>query len=221
MHLRLLVLFCLTSFLFATPQLRAAPPARKPNVVLVHGIWRNHTVFDRMTRVLENEGYTCFAPDLTPNDCRHGIRELTRELAADIDARFGPSAPVVLVGFSMGGIIARDYVENVVPDQQRVRGVFLVASAGRGTLLANLSPSAGQRDMAVGSPFLRALNADTAVWKTIPIRAYWTPLDGIVIPSGNARWPEDRSTRVFCVLHPRMASNHEVMTDIATRLKTM
>lgn len=190
----------------------------RPNVVLVHGYWNDHRIFDPMVRVLAREGYTCYAPDLTPNDCRLGVRHLTRQLAAGIDARFGPTAPVVLVGFSLGGIVARDYVENVA-DRRRVRGVFLIASAGRGTLWANLSPHPGQRELAIGSPFLRALNADDTPWRTIPLHAYWTPLDLMVVPAVSSRWEAARTTRVLCPVHPWMARNRVVIADIVRRMQ--
>ena len=191
----------------------------RPNVVLVHGCWNDGRIFDPMVRVLEKKGYPCFAPDLTPNDGRLGIRQLTDQLAAKIDARFGPSAPLVLVGFSMGGLVARDYVEHVAAEPGRVRGVFLISSGGEGTLWANLSPRAGQRDMAVGSPFLRALNADAAPWKTIPLHAYWTPFDLMIVPAVNSRWPGDHSTCVWCPAHPWMPRNRAVIVDIVQRLR--
>ncbi len=200
------------------PTARASPPPRQVNVVLVHGIWKTGKIFGPMMHVLEQEGYACCAPDLTPNDCRLGVRDLSRKLAAAIDARFGPSAPVVLIGFSMGGLVSRDYVENVVADRRRVRGVFLIASAGQGTLWANLSPTAGQRDMAIGSPFLGALNADRDPWKDIPLHAYWTPLDLMIVPAVNSRWPQGQATRVLCPAHPLMVRNRVVIADIAARL---
>ena len=196
---------------------RPAPPA----VVLVHGCWNDGRIFAPMVRAMEREGYVCFAPDLTPNDGRLGIRQLTEELAGKIDARFGLFAPVVLVGFSMGGLVARDYVEHVAADPRRVRGVFLISSGGEGTLWANLSPQAGQRDMAIGSAFLRTLNADAVPWKTIPLHAYWTPLDLMIVPAFHSRGPmEGSSTRVWCPVHPWMVRNQKVIADIVRRLRT-
>ena len=224
MPAKLSLLLGLAAVCLGGPGTALAGSANDPpgvNVVLVHGIWDNGRIFDPMVRVLEREGRACFAPDLLPNDGHLGIRPLTRQLAGKIDARFGPSAPVVLVGFSMGGLVARDYVENVAANPCRVRGVFLVASAGEGTLWANLSPRAGQRDMAIGSPFLRALNAEDAAWKTIPLHAYWTPFDLMVVPAVHSRWPERAATCVFCPVHPWMPRNRQVIADIAARLRTL
>lgn len=188
-------------------------------VVLIHGIWNTGRMFDPMAAALREQGYTCFAPDLRPNDGRNGIRDLSDKLAGQINARFGPRRPLVLIGFSMGGIVARDYVENVVPDRRRVRGVFLLASAAKGTLWANLSPRAGQRQMAIGSPFLRELNARGASWRGITVHAYWTPLDLMVVPAANSRWPEGEATRIPCPVHPWMVRNRVLLADLTRRLR--
>ena len=187
------------------------------NVVLVHGIYNDGRMFDPMVRALEKSGARCFAPSLRPNDCSAGVRDLTGKLSADIDARFGPRAPFFLVGFSMGGIVARDYVENTA-GRRRVRGLFLIATPSRGTLWAHLARRPRQHELATGSPFLRALNADSAAWHTVPVHAYWTPLDLMIFPSVNTRWPEGKTTCVLCPVHPWMVRNRAVIADLVSRL---
>ncbi len=201
-------------------ELTAAAAAEPVNVVLVHGIFNRGRVFDPMVRELERAGCRCFAPSLRPNNGRTGVHDLTAKLSAQIDARFGPRARFFLVGFSMGGLVARDYVENT-PGRTRVRGVFLIATPSRGTLLASLAPPGGHlRELAPGSAFLTALNADGRAWRTVPVHAYWTPLDLMIVPSVNTRWPEGagETTRVVCWLHPWMVRNRVVIADILRRI---
>ena len=73
--------------------------------------------------------------------------------------------------------------------------------------------------MAMGSAFLRTLNADGGAWKTIPLHAYWTPFDLMIVPAVNSRWPEEGATRVWCPVHPWMPRNREVIADLAARLR--
>ena len=193
---------------------RAAAPV---NVVLVHGIFNRGRMFDPLVRALETAGCRCYAPSLLPNDGTTGIHDLAAKLSAGIDARFGPRAPFFLIGFSMGGIVSRDYVENT-PGRRRVRGLFLIATPSHGTLWAGLASNAHLRELAPGSSFLRALNADDTAWRTVPVHAYWTPLDLMVFPSVNARWPEGKTTRVLCPLHPWMVRDHAVIADLVARL---
>ena len=200
---------------------RTTPEDRPPvNVVLVHGFTDTGAVFRRLVAVLEKQGCRCFAPSLSPKTFRYGVHDLTRKLSAEIDAHFGPSEPFVFVGQSMGGLVARDYVQNF-PGGKRVRTLFLIATANRGTLWANTSPGGGVRDFAVGSPFLRSLNADLHVYRHLPVYAYWTPFDLVVMPSTNSRCAFGRTRRVFSPFHQSMVVNQVVMADVATRIAVL
>ena len=125
---------------------RAAAPAPPVNVVLVHGIFDRGKIFGPMIHTLEKQGCRCLAPSLTPNECSRGVHALALQLSDRIDARFGPADPVFLIGFSMGALVTRDYVQNVAV-RDRVRGVFLISPPNHGTLWASLayggSPAVG------------------------------------------------------------------------------
>lgn len=191
---------------------------RPVNVVLVHGTLNTGKVFKPLVRRLEAEGCRCFAPDLRPNTCALGMRDLAEKLSVQIDRRFGPKAPLILVGFSMGGVVTRDYVQNLAA-KGRVRGVFLISTPNHGTFWAGISPGGGVRDLAIGSLFLQRLNADVAAWKEIAVSSYWTPYDLMIVPARSSIWPVGKTTRVFCLLHPLMVRNRVVMADIATKIK--
>lgn len=201
--------------------LRAAerPPPRRPNVVLVHGFWDTGAIFDPLVAILEKQGCRCFAPSFQPNDFRDGVRAETLRLRAAVEGRFGRRTPVVFVCMSMGGLAARDYVENF-GGATRTRAMFFIATAHRGTVWAATSPQPGVRELAAGSAFLRALNAHVGAMAGIPVRAYWTPFDLIVLPASNTRWPfgDASSQRVLCLTHPAMVRNREVLADIAARI---
>lgn len=190
------------------------------NVVLMHGFTDTGDVFDPLVRVLEAHGCRCFAPSLRPKNFRYGVRDLTLKLSAEIDARLGKSARFVLVGQSMGGLVARDYVQNL-HQGRRVRAFFEIATANGGTLLANASPGGGVRDFAIGSPFLRALNSDLSAWRQIPVYAYWTPFDLVVAPPFNERCAFGQSRIIFSPFHQYMADHPVVMADIARRIDAL
>ena len=177
-------------------------------------------IFDPLVATLEQHGCRCFAPSLQPNDFRFGARDLSLKLSGEIDAHFGTKEPFVLVGFSMGGLVSRDYVQNL-GHGGRVRALFLISTANQGTLWAALSPRHGVRELAPGSAFLHQLNADLSAWNGIPVFAYWTPLDFVVFPSTNSRCAFGHTRAIFCLLHPSMPSQHEIMTDIAAKIDTL
>ena len=139
-----------------------------PNVVLVHGFWDTGAIFDPLVEILEKQGCRCFAPSFRPNDFRFGVHAQAIQLAAAVDARFGKDAPVVFVCFSNGGLVSRDYVENM-GGRRRTRAMFFICTAHRGTLWAALSPRRGVREFAPGSAFLHALDAKTSArWPRSP-----------------------------------------------------
>jgi triacylglycerol lipase len=196
------------------------PVAPAANVVLVHGFLDTGKRFDPLVRFLEKEGCHCFAPSLRPNDCRDGLPDLAAKLSAQIDARFGRSAPIILIGYSMGGLVTRCYVEKLA-NRKRVRGVFLISTPNHGTFWACLSPSKGQRQMSFNSDFLRALNADDSAWAGIPVSSYWTPMDGMIVPPSSSWWRVGDRKGVLCLLHPWMVKNRIVMEDIRRKIKAL
>ena len=197
---------------------RADEPDPPPvNVVLVHGILDTGALFDPMVGRLEAAGCRCFAPTLRPNTCALGVHDLAGKLSAQIDRRFGPRAPFVLVGFSLGAVVARDYVQTLAA-RGRVRGAFLISAPNHGTLWACLCPRGGLRDLAIGSPFLRRLNADDRAWTGIAVRSYWTPFDLMIVPAASSRWPVGETRCVACALHPWMVRNPVVLADITARI---
>jgi triacylglycerol lipase len=201
----------------AVPVLAKPPPAR--NVVLVHGFWDTGAIFDPLVSILEKQGCRCFAPTLAPNDFRDGVRAETLRLRTAIEGRFGQRAPLIFVCMSMGGLAARDYVENF-GGAARTRAMFFIVTAHRGTWWAALSPQRGVRELAAGSTFIRGLNQRVGALAGIPVRSYWTPFDLVVLPATNARWPfdNDSSQVVPGLTHPAMVRNDEVMADIAARI---
>ncbi len=208
------------AFCLAGAVARGGEPDRPVNVVLVHGILNTGKLFDPLVRRLEAEGCRCFAPTLRPNTCALGVHDLARKLSAQIDRRFGPTEPFVIIGFSLGGVVTRDYVQTLAA-RQRVRGAFLISAPNHGTFWACLSPGGGIRDLAIGSPFLRRLDADDRAWKNIPVSSYWTPYDLMIVPARSSLWTVGETTRVVCPLHPLMVSNPVVMADIAAKIKRL
>ena len=195
-------------------------PPSPVNVVLVHGWTDTGAIFNRMVATLEQHGDRCFAPSLSPKDFHLGVHDLTLKLAPEIDRRFGKSQPFVLIGLSMGGLVARDYVQSL-HHGNRVRAFFEIATANRGTLWANTSPGGGVRDFVVGSPLLRTLNADLSAWRKIPVYAYWTPFDLVVMPPTNTRCNFGENRCVLVPFHQAMVQNRTVIDDIAAKIDAL
>lgn len=183
-------------------------------VVLVHGIDDSSKLFRHLALRLEREGLSVHALDMIPNNGDAGLDEIAQQLAAYIDAQFPPGQPIDLVGFSMGGIVCRYYLQRL-GGLERVRRFISIASPHRGTWAAFLRSNAGARQMRRGSAFLEDLNRDVELLDRIRTTSIWTPFDLMILPARSCIL--GRSIRVHVAAHALMVRDRSVI-DLIDRL---
>lgn len=157
-------------------------------VLMVHGIWDRGSIFSRLRRPFEAAGRRVVAPDLTPCDARHGLRPLAEQLETVVAREFSAGERIDLVGFSMGGIVARLWLQEL-GGVARVRRLVTVASPHHGTRSAHLYWGGGARDMRPGSALLRELNDGVRVLAGVPWLSIYTRLDLMILPPCSSRPP--------------------------------
>ncbi len=175
-------------------------------VVLVHGIWNTARIFDRLKAHLERQGWTVYALSMTPNNGDAPLEVLAEQVAAFIYDALGPQQPFDLVGFSMGGLISRYYVQRL-GGLARVQRFITVSAPHKGTLLGLFSHRQGIRQMRPGSPFLNFLNQDIDQLQATKFLSLWTPLDLLILPpwsSDVSDWGVGRSIKITVPSHNRM-----------------
>ncbi len=158
-------------------------------VVLVHGIWDTSRVFARMTKWLEARGFRVLAVDLQPSDGSVGLDVLAEQLREFVERELEDGEMFDLVGFSMGGLVSRYYVQRL-GGVERVRRLVTISSPHRGTWWAYFAGKVGPRQMRPGSDFLRDLNRDVAVLERMRVASIWTPLDLMIVPAWSSRLGE-------------------------------
>lgn len=169
------------------------PPVNRPPLVLVHGLWDTPRLFDRLGTSLRRAcpGIELHCPHL-PHRCGQvALTVLAERLASGIEARFGRDRRLDLFGFSMGGLIARLWLQEH-GGADRCHRFVCVGSPQRGTLVAQPMPRAcmaGIADMKIGSPLLRRLDADPEVLASIDCRSFYCPTDLMVVPGWRAVLP--------------------------------
>jgi triacylglycerol lipase len=187
------------------------------NVVMVHGFADTGRLFRRMSERLEAEGHSCHSPTLHPRDASLGIPDLSEKLAAYVEASVERGAPIAIVGFSMGSLVARHYLQEL-GGSGRAKAFFSIAGPHNGTILAFLYPGTGTRQMRPGSAFLRLQDAGAARIAGLPVFTYRTPLDLMVVPSTSTRMASASELKVWCPLHSLMPGNPRVIAHIAGEL---
>lgn len=181
-----------------------APPAedRHP-VVLVHGIWKTQAAFRRMSRYLTERSFTVHGLDLTPNDGSVGLDELAAQVAAYIESTFPAAAPIDLIGFSMGGLVARYYVQRL-GGLSRVRRFITISAPHHGSQWAHVRKLPGYLQMRPDSAFLNDLNGDLASLMGLDFTSIWTPIDLMIVPAVSSRLGVGEEVLVAAPLHALM-----------------
>ncbi len=219
MKLKISKLFA--ALFLAGPSCSASPPTATPppsqRVVLVHGFMETGSTFKMLQRRLEKRGVEVFVPRLKHTDGRGGLENLALHLKLDIDAKFGPKQPISIVAFSMGGLVSRQYLQNL-GGAARCEHLITVSSPHNGTNAAWIYPTLGAEEMRPGSRFLADLHATQDRLGKMPVASYRTPMDLVILPPASSIWDRAENLEYSVILHPLMLTSRRVLTDIERRL---
>ena len=179
-HLKTTLPAMLTPILFNSCGILPKPD-KPTTVVMVHGIFDSGDRMGMLKKRIQQSGYKCLAPDLTPSNGRDGLDPLVNQLELYIKDELGEGEPYHLVGYSMGGIIARSYLRNS-ENRQFCASLTTLASPHHGTKIAELYPLKAGLELRPNSDYLTELNGDHKSYhpNTLSVR---TTLDGVIIPS--------------------------------------
>lgn len=179
--LTFVVVFPLASWWMAPDRLRsAAAPAsgqRQSPILLVHGYCCSRASWWWLRRRLEGAGWTVATITLEP--VYASIDAYVEPLARRIDTVLAETGAddLVLVGHSMGGLVARAYLQRF--GAARVNRLITLGTPHQGSRLACLGLGENGRQMRPGSRWLQLLAAPPAGVKPLAI---YSPHDEFVIP---------------------------------------
>ncbi|MFJ4564670.1 esterase/lipase family protein [Streptomyces caelestis] len=179
------------------------PTEAKPPVVLLHGFIDNRSVFVLLRRSLAQHGRQQIESlNYSPLTCDiRAAAELLGRHIEEVCERTG--APQVdVVGHSLGGLIARYYVQRLGGDT-RVRTLVTLGTPHSGTRvvpLANAHPIV--RQMRPGSPVLEELTRPAPGCRTHFV-SFWSDLDHVMDPLETA-----------CIDHPDLTVENVRVTGI-------
>jgi pimeloyl-ACP methyl ester carboxylesterase len=155
-------------------------------IVLVHGVIDNRAIFTLLKRRLRRKGFgTVVTVNYSPitNDIRRAARALATEIEA-IVALTGYER-VHVIGHSLGGLIARYYVQRYGGDE-RVHTLVTLGTPHTGSLHAHLLPVRICRQLRPGSELMAELALPAPGCRTRFV-AYWSDLDQVILPHVSAR----------------------------------
>lgn len=191
----------------------------KNTVVLIHGFTDSPRRIFFMARYLRRLGWNVLTPELRPSNGSAPLETLAEQLATFVSTHCGDSGRLDFIGFSMGGLICRYYLQ-CMGGAARTDRFISIASPDNGTHIAKLIPGAGMRQMRRGSTFLNDLNADVSTLKDVACSVLFTPMDFIIVPAVSSIVPFAEIYRLRIFSHVLMIYHPAVYRKLAALLET-
>ena len=178
-------------------------------LVLVHGLWDTPQVFHRLIQRIDQPDRPLLAPHLPHGLGVVPLRELARRLDQHILQQFGRETTIDLLGFSMGGVIGRIWLQEL-RGAERTDRFFSVGSPQNGTLAALAVPRrllAGVADMKPASDLLKQLNRQVGALAPVACRSYFCRWDLMVVPGWQARLPVGTARGIPVLTHQQLIAH--------------
>lgn len=187
------------------------------NVILAHGIFDTERVFKRLIRALKDQGFNPQAIRFRPNTGRGGLPRLAGQLADFVEKHRRDDEKVHLVGFSMGGIVSRYYLQRL-GGLEKVERFIAVSSPHHGTQVGRIALNKGARELRPGSDLLVDLNRDAEQLLQVQVACLWTPYDLMIIPAQSCVLGHGPDYKFNVPVHAWMIKNRAVITKIGDLL---
>jgi hypothetical protein len=171
-------------------------------ILLVHGLMDNRSSFMVFRRALRKRGFGVLHA-VNYSVLTTDIRAAAAELSAHVNRlREQTGADQVhIVGHSLGGLIARYYVQCLGGDRA-VHTVVTLGTPHGGSTTAYLLPTPLTRQLIPGSDLLTEL-ANPAPHCRTRFMVVWSRMDQLIVPQGNAR-----------LKHPDLVVDTLELTDV-------
>jgi triacylglycerol lipase len=190
-------------------------------ILLVHGLVDNRSIFAVLRRHLRRRGfgriwtmnYRIWTTDL---------RGAARQLAASIEAICEQTGyeRIHVIGHSMGGLIARYYVQRMGGDS-RVHTLVTLGTPHGGTRAAMLFPRGVCQQLIPGSEVVSELNTPVESCRT-RFLSFWSDIDALMSPKQTARLDHPdlsvRNVLVRGVGHMSLPIDRRIVHEITATL---
>ncbi len=167
-------------------------------IVLIHGWVDNRSIFTLLRRALHRRGFGRVVT-MNYNVLTHDVPRAAHRLGTLVDQLCQETGyeRVHVVGHSMGGLVARYYVQRLDGDQ-RIHTLATLGTPHQGTRAAHLFVGRALKSLRVGSAVVRELEEPAPQCRTRFI-AFWSDLDELVVPKSSARidHPDLHARNVF------------------------
>ncbi len=154
-------------------------------IILVHGLVDNRSIFTLLRRSLRRRGFGRVIT-LNYSPFTQDVRMVSARLAALVEQTCAETGyeRVHVIGHSLGGVVARYYVQRLGGDE-RVHTLCTLGSPHAGTQTARLFPQGVVAQLRPGSALMEEL-AEPAPGCRTRFVSFWSDLDQVVVPQRSA-----------------------------------
>ncbi len=181
----------------------------KRPIFLVHGLWNDPKLFEKLIKKINEDDYELYRPHLPHRFGKTSLKDLARVLDSKIEELVGPEVEVDIVGFSMGGLISRLWLQNH-GGFLRTKRFFSIGTPHFGTYTAQMIPSSfmsGIAEMKRGSRLLSQLNNDLTSLEKVECISFFTKWDLMSFPGWQAKLSIGESYQLPVLTHKELITN--------------
>ena len=192
----------------------------KRPIFLVHGLWNNPKLFEKLIEKIKEDDYQVYRPHLPHKFGKTSLRKLAMELDSKIEQLVGPEIEIDIVGFSMGGLISRIWLQNY-NGFSRTKRFFSIGTPHLGTYTAQVIPSSlmpGIAEMKRGSSLLSQLNDDLSPLENVECISFFTKWDLMSFPGWQAKLSIGDSYHLPVLTHKELITNSISLDILAKRI---
>jgi triacylglycerol lipase len=199
------------------PHLSKRDRSTRNPILLVHGLMDTSHKMRKISSHLSGLGWQVLDIDLIPNNGDARLEILAGQVADLIDRTFSPHQPIDLLGFSMGGLVTRYYLQRL-GGIDRVQRFITISTPHNGTIAAHFSMRPGCIQMRPEHEFMQDLNRDVDRLNCLNFTSLWTPFDLIILPPSSSQLGIGMEQSIPVLAHPLMVSDPRTLNTIVTAL---
>jgi triacylglycerol lipase len=166
---------------------------------------------------LRGLGWKVYDIDLTPNSGDAKLEVLAQQVADLVDGIFPPHQQIDLLGFSMGGLVSRYYLQRL-GGIDRVQRFITISSPHNGTVAAYFTTRPGCVQMRPDHQFIKDLNDDIDRLDRIAVTSIWTPFDLMILPPRSSQLGIGTDIRLPVLSHVQMVFDRRTLDAIVEAL---
>jgi len=192
----------------------------KRPIFLIHGLWNNPKLFEKLLKKIKKDDYQLYSPHLPHKYGNTSLRRLACDLDSQIEELVGPKIEIDVVGFSMGGLISRLWLQNH-NGFLRTKRFFSIGTPHFGTYTAQMIPSflmPGIAEMKRGSSLLSQLNNDLTPLERVQCTSFYTKWDLMSFPGWQAKLAIGNSYQLPVLTHKELITNSSSLDVLVKKI---